>query len=577
MKKNKLSILRKEFRIYNIDGYIIPKNDEFFGEYVDPDNERLKYLTGFSGSAGQALLLKKKAFLFVDGRYTLQAQKEINKSLKVVPIHKTKPSEILNKNKQKLKIGFDPKLYNTASLINLFKAKNIDLIPIKKNLIDKIWLNRPRKKFRKFFILKTKHSGQDYKQKVNLICNILKKRRLKNLLITAPENVAWLLNIRGKDNSFSPIPNCNAIVNNKKKITLIVDNKKISKNFKLQFGKILEYVDPSNIIAYLNNIDNKQNFLIDKITCSFFYKERIAKRFKYVEEIDPIFFIKSKKNTVEINNTIKSHISDGVALTKFIFWIKKNINKIEITELSAQKKLEKFRKKNSNYISPSFNTISGSGPNGAIVHYKANDKTNRKIKVKDIYLCDSGGQYHYGTTDVTRTICFSKQSQRIKKIFTKVLKGHIGVATYNLKKNTTGKQLDIIARSPLKKDGLDYAHGTGHGVGYYLNVHEGPQGITKINNIKLEEGMILSNEPGYYESNKFGIRIENLVFIKKYKKKLRFENLTLAPIEKDLINFKLLNKKEKNYLNEYHKKIYFILGSHLNKNEKNWLKSFINE
>ena len=577
MKKNKLSILRKEFRIYNIDGYIIPKNDEFFGEYVDPDNERLKYLTGFSGSAGQALLLKKKAFLFVDGRYTLQAQKEINKSLKVVPIHKTKPSEILNKNKQKLKIGFDPKLYNTASLINLFKAKNIDLIPIKKNLIDKIWLNRPRKKFRKFFILKTKHSGQDYKQKVNLICSILKKRRLKNLLITAPENVAWLLNIRGKDNSFSPIPNCNAIVNNKKKITLIVDNKKISKNFKLQFGKILEYVDPSNIIAYLNNIDNKQNFLIDKITCSFFYKERIAKRFKYVEEIDPIFFIKSKKNTVEINNTIKSHISDGVALTKFIFWIKNNINKIEITELSAQKKLEKFRKKNSDYISPSFNTISGSGPNGAIVHYKANDKTNRKIKVKDIYLCDSGGQYHYGTTDVTRTICFSKQSQRIKKIFTKVLKGHIGVATYNLKKNTTGKQLDIIARSPLKKDGLDYAHGTGHGVGYYLNVHEGPQGITKINNIKLEEGMILSNEPGYYETNKFGIRIENLVFIKKYKKKLRFENLTLAPIEKDLINFKLLNKKEKNYLNEYHKKIYFILGSHLNKNEKNWLKSFINE
>ena len=190
MKKNKLSILRKEFRIYNIDGYIIPKNDEFFGEYVDSSNERLKYITGFSGSAGQALLLKKKAFLFVDGRYTLQAQKEINKSLKVVPIHKTKPSEILSKNKQQLKIGFDPKLYSTASLMNLFKAKNINLIPIKKNLIDKIWLNRPRKKFRKFFILKTKHSGQNYKQKIDLICNILKKRGLKNLLITAPENVA---------------------------------------------------------------------------------------------------------------------------------------------------------------------------------------------------------------------------------------------------------------------------------------------------------------------------------------------------------------------------------------------------
>ena len=404
----------------------------------------------------------------------------------------------------------------------------------------------------------------------------LKRKRLKNLLVTAPENVAWTLNIRGKDNSYSPIPNCNAIVNYKKKITLIVENKKISKSFKSQFGKVVKYVNPTDITAHFNSLDKKQNFLIDKFTCSYFYREKIAERFKYIEEIDPIFFLKSKKNNVEINNTIKSHISDGTALTKFIFWIKNNINKLKITELSALKKLEQFRKKNSNYISPSFNTISGSGPNGAIVHYRASNKTHRIIKIKDVYLCDSGGQYHYGTTDVTRTICFSKQSQKIRNIFTKVLKGHIGVATYNLKKNTTGKQLDIVARSALKKAGLDYAHGTGHGVGYFLNVHEGPQAISKINNISLKEGMILSNEPGYYESNKFGIRIENLVFIKKYKKKLRFENLTLAPIEKDLINFKLLNKKEKKYLNEYHKKIYFILSSHLNKNEKNWLRSFIN-
>ena len=217
MKKNNLLKLRKEFKIYNIDGYIIPKNDEFFGEYVDPSNERLKFLTGFSGSAGQALILKKKAFLFVDGRYTLQAQKEIKKGFKVVEIHKIKPSEILRKNKQKLRIGFDPKLYNTASLINLFKTKNVKLIPIIENLIDNIWSDKPRPKFNKFFILKTKYVGQDHKHKINLVCNILKKRRLKNLLITAPENVAWLLNIRGKDNSFSPIPNCNAILNYKKK------------------------------------------------------------------------------------------------------------------------------------------------------------------------------------------------------------------------------------------------------------------------------------------------------------------------------------------------------------------------
>ncbi len=576
MKKNKLIKLRRELTINNIDGYIIPKNDEFFGEYVSPEKERLKYLTGFSGSAGQSLVLKKQAFLFVDGRYTLQAQKEVRKGFKVIQIHKTIPSDILRKNKQKLRIGFDPRIYSLASLINLYKTENVKLIPIKKNLIDKIWPNKPKLKFNKFFILKTQYAGKSFKNKINLICKILKRKKLKNLLVTAPENVAWTLNIRGKDNSYSPIPNCNAIVNYKKKITLIVENKKISKNFKSQFGKVVKYVNPTDITAHFNSLDKKQNFLIDKFTCSYFYREKIAERFKYIEEIDPIFFLKSKKNIVEINNTIKSHIADGTALTKFIYWIKNNINKIKISELSAQKKLEQFRKKNKNYVSPSFNTISGSGPNGAIVHYRANSKTNRTIKTKDVYLCDSGGQYHYGTTDVTRTICFSKQSQKIKNIFTKVLKGHIGVATYKLKKNTTGKKLDIVARSALKKAGLDYAHGTGHGVGYFLNVHEGPQAISKINNIKLEEGMILSNEPGYYETNKFGIRLENLVFIKKYKKKLRFENLTLAPIEKDLINFKLLNKKEKKYLNEYHKKIYMILGSYLNKDEKSWLRSFIN-
>ena len=217
MKKNKLQILRKEFRIYNIDGYIIPKNDEFFGEYVDPSNERLKYLTGFSGSAGQALILKKKAFLFVDGRYTLQAQKEVKRGIKVVEIHKTRPKKILRKNKNKLIVGFDPKLYTQTILINLFVSKNVKLIPIKINLIDKIWLNKPKLKFNKFFILKTQYVGKSYKHKINLICNILKKINLKNLLITAPENVAWLLNIRGKDSFYSPIPNCNAIINYKKK------------------------------------------------------------------------------------------------------------------------------------------------------------------------------------------------------------------------------------------------------------------------------------------------------------------------------------------------------------------------
>jgi len=573
---NKLKKLRNFFKIYKLDGYIVPKNDEFFGEYVDERSDRLNYISSFSGSAGYALILKKKSYLFVDGRYTLQAKKQSDKNFKIVEIHKNKPSKILSKINKKLKIGFDPKLFSEANLINNFKSKNTTLIAIEQNLIDKIWMNRSKAKIKEFFILNSKHAGKDYKNKLNFVCKILIKRKINKLLITAPENLAWLLNIRGKDSKYSPLPNCHAILDCKKKITLIVNKNKINNKFKLHFKNILNYISPSHIPRYLEGLSYKEFFLIDKFSCSFFYKKLIAKKFKYDEKNDPIYILKAKKNNVEISNSIKSHILDGVALTKFIYWIKNNINNFKITEISAEKKLEKFRKKNSSYQFPSFNTISGSGPNGAIVHYRANNKTNRLIKKNDIYLCDSGGQYHYGTTDVTRTLCFSNQSQKIKNIFTKVLKGHISVATYNLNKNTTGKHLDIVARSALKKTGLDYAHGTGHGVGYFLNVHEGPQAISKFNHIKLEEGMIVSNEPGYYETDKFGIRIENLVYAKKRKNKLKFENLTLAPIEKDLINFKLLNNKEKKYLNKYHKKVYLTLNPYLNKNEKKWLKSLAN-
>ena len=263
-----------------------------------------------------------------------------------------------------------------------------------------------------------------------------------------------------------------------------------------------------------------------------------------------------------------------MALTKFIYWIK-NIKKKKITEVEAQNKLEKFRKMNKNYLYPSFDTIAGSGENGAIVHYRAKKENCRTINKKDIFLCDSGGQYKYGTTDVTRTICFSKPKAQIKDIFTKVLKGHIAVANTDLKKDNIGKKIDARARKFLNKSNLDYAHGTGHGVGFFLNVHEGPQAITKINSIKIKEGMILSNEPGYYQKGKFGIRIENLVFVKKNKNKIFFENLTLAPIEKDLINYKLLSLKEKNYLFKYHLNVYSKISKFLNPNERRWLASFI--
>ena len=284
--------------------------------------------------------------------------------------------------------------------------------------------------------------------------------------------------------------------------------------------------------------------------------------------------MKSIKNKLEIKHTVNAHLKDGLALTKFIFWIK-NINKKRITEIEAKNKLEKFRKLNKDYLFPSFETIAGSGSNGAIIHYRVNKKSNKIIDKNDIFLCDSGGQYNFGTTDVTRTICFSKQKQSIKNVFTNVLKGHIAVAQTDLNKIHTGKKIDSRARKFLNRKGLDYAHGTGHGVGFFLNVHEGPQSISKYNSVKLKEGMILSNEPGYYKKGHYGIRIENLVFIKKNKNKLQFENLTLAPIETKLINYKLLNESERDYLFNYHLNIYTKYSKFLNKNERKWLAGLI--
>ena len=317
-----------------------------------------------------------------------------------------------------------------------------------------------------------------------------------------------------------------------------------------------------------------KNFIIDDKSCSIFFENIIKSKFKIKKRKDPTYLLKSIKNMTEINNMINTHILDGVALTRFIYWIK-NINKKKITEVDAQNKLEKFRKMNKNFLYPSFDTIAGSGKNGAIVHYRANKQNCKVIKDKDIFLCDSGGQYKYGTTDVTRTICFSEQDPNIKNIYTKVLKGHIAVATSNLKKNDNGKKIDKRARKFLKQSNLDYEHGTGHGVGFFLNVHEGPQSISKINTVKIKEGMILSNEPGYYKENKFGIRIENLVYVKKVRNRTFFENLTLVPIEKDLINYKHLTTFERDYLFKYHLKVYSNISKYLNLKEKKWLASFI--
>lgn len=571
MIDKKINKLRNLIKLNNIDGYIVPKNDEFFSEYAFPN--RLKTISNFSGSAGLAIILKDKNFLFVDGRYTLQSKIESGNNFKIIEIPKLLPHDLLRKYKKELFLGFDPKLFTNNSLKRSFKD-SCNLFPINQNLIDlidakKIYDHRKEP----FYILDDKVVGESVNSKINKLILNLKKNKIDNIFISAPENVAWLLNLRGKDNPYSPIPNCQIILTKNKKIYFFSSKYKIVKIKNQHPYKNFNFSDFNEFTSLINELTGKY-FSIDSSTCSVFNESIIKSKFNCKSSVDPCYEMKAIKNQTEIKNMVKTHIYDGAALTKFIYWIKNN-KKFNFTEIDAEKKLEKFRKQNINYLYPSFNTIAGSGPNSAIIHYRANKLSQRKIKKNDIFLCDSGGQYKYGTTDVTRTLCFNKPPKRIKDIFTRVLKGHIAVANTNLNKKKTGKIIDKSARYYLNKINLDYAHGTGHGVGFFLNVHEGPQAISKYNEVPLKPGMILSNEPGYYRENEFGIRIENLVYIKKHKNKNFFKNLTLAPIDTDLVNFKLLNKEEKNYLSKYHLEVYSKISKFLDSKEKKWLLNLI--
>ena len=557
--------LRKKFKKYGIDGYIIPKNDDYFTEYSKIN--RLKIISNFTGSAGLAIVLKNKNYLFTDGRYTIQSEKESGKYFKIISYEKIINCDLF----KNLKLGIDPKLF-THHQINNYFLKHNKIKFLTNNLIDEIKNPRITKNI-PFFSLKDEIIGENSKSKINKIINYLKKNKADNLFVSAPENVAWILNIRGGDGPNSPVPNSRLIINKSKKIFLITETQKAKKLIKEKIINKTQLMITNDLPKKIITLSGK-NFIIDNKSCSIFYENIIKSKFKIIKREDPTYILKAIKNNTEINNMIKSHVIDGVALTKFIYWIKK-VNKKKITEVDAQIKLEKFRKKSNKYLYPSFETIAGAGENGAIVHYRAKNGSCRIIRKNDIFLCDSGGQYNYGTTDVTRTICFTKPKPSIKNIYTKVLKGHIAVANTDLRLDNTGLKIDKRARKYLNESKLDYAHGTGHGVGFFLNVHEGPQSISKLNKVKIQEGMILSNEPGYYKKGSYGIRIENLVFVKKIKKKIFFENLTLAPIEKDLINYDLLSKSEKNYLFKYHLDVYSKLSKYLSLNERKWLASYI--
>ena len=464
----KIKKLKNLFNREKIDGYIIPKNDEFFGEYISNYNDRLNFISGFSGSYGFALILKNKNYLFVDGRYTLQANNQSGRLFKIITVPDYMPRDILKG--KKLTIGFDPKLFTKKSLSVFFEKNNFKLQPILNNLIDKIWKRKTKKNDNKYFILPSNCVSEKYQSKIIKVVNYLKRKKSDYLFVTASENNAWLLNIRGHDTNYSPIPHSYILVDKNKNIKFFCDLKKIPLSFKKNFKKI-NFLDLKTCAKILSKI-KKKNFIIDKISCSYFFENIVCENNKILNFQDPIYFFKAVKGRQEIENIKKAHIYDGVALTKYLIWLKKNFYKKNVTEIIASQKLLKFRKKNKKFRYPSFPTISGTGPNGAIIHYKATKETDRKLRKGDIYLVDSGGQYEFGTTDVTRTISLKNSNKRIKDIFTRVLKGHIAVANFKLKRNTSGSEIDVEARKYLKQIGLNYAHGTGHGVGYFLNVHE---------------------------------------------------------------------------------------------------------
>ena len=565
-----LNKLKKALIKKNIDAYLVPKNDFFFNEFIKTGNDRLRYVSNFTGSAGTALILHKKNYLFVDGRYTLQAKQESGHLFNIIDISKINILSFLKKNYTNIKIGFDPNLFRFQAIKNILKEK-INLVSIEKNLIEQIWKDKKKEVSKNAFILENQYCGISHIKKIKKLRDLLDINKKNSFFISSNENVCWLLNIRGEDSIYSPLLNAFALIQ-QNKITVFCNLKKVSNKLIKSFKKDVQFSDIKSLKEKL--IKTKIfSVKIDPATTSyglikFLQSSKI--KCKFIQ--DPIFHLKSKKNKIEIQNLKIAHMFDGVALVKLFFWINQFKNKKKINEISCQKQLENFRKENSFYLGPSFPPISGFNKNGAIIHYNATNKTNQLLTGNGIYLLDTGGQYLWGTTDVTRTISLGKPSLYKKNIYTRILKGHLALRNFELKNNTTGAQLDQAARKYLKQIGLDYPHSTGHGVGYCLNVHENPPSISKKSKDKFAVGQVVSNEPGYYLERQFGMRIENLIYVNKIKKKLLFEDLTLVPYDKNLINKNLLSRLEIKYLNNYHKEVFEKLNSFLNLKELSFLK-----
>ena len=575
-----LKHLQSWMRSKKIDLFLINRTDEFLSEYIASYAERLKWLSGFSGSAGRALIFQNKAFIFIDGRYTLQVKEEVNESFFEIK-QLSKYYDFLENNiKSNFNIGIDSNnhsIYEVQVLRKLLsKKKATNIIYLENNPIDYLWKNQRPYPNKKIFLHEKKFSGESSLSKIKKIQLILNNNSIDNYILSSLESIAWLLNIRGNDINFTPVTQSYVIIPKKGKVNFFIILDKIN-NVNKNINKIIKAFDLNEIKSFISLIDKKKIIGFDKLQTPYYFN-KICKEYKLKVKFlsDPCMYLRAQKNKVEISGAKKANLRDGISVTKFIFWLKNKKSVQKIDEIKASKYLFNLRKKNLNFYSLSFETISAFGHHAAFPHYCVTNKSNLKFKKNRIYLVDSGGQYKDGTTDITRTIIIGKPNNEQKDRFTRVLKGHIAVASALFHSKTKGCTIDLLARKSLNEINCDYDHGTGHGIGSFLSVHEGPQKIAKNKEILgdglIKEGMIISNEPGFYKKNEYGIRTENLILTRKNNNKIYFETISFAPIDIDLIDIKLLTFKEMIWLDNYHKNVYYKLYSKLNTKERKWLK-----
>jgi Xaa-Pro aminopeptidase len=581
----RIKALRMELFTRGLDGFVVPRTDRFQNEYVPPSDERLAWLTGFSGSAGLAIVLVDRAVLFVDGRYQVQAREEVDGAVFSIEhlMDNPPPAWIKANVPAGARLGYSPWLHTVEGAERLAKAcaeAHATLVATEDNPIDAIWTDRPEPPLGPVVPHDMRYAGETATDKIARVRAELAKDKADTLIVSDPHAVSWLFNIRGSDVPHTPVVLAFATVPREDRPTIFVDLRKIGNEMRARLEEIADVRPNAAFERDLAALGGEQRVVrLDPAACPEAIAQLIAEKGgTVVRGSDPIVPMKAVKNAAEIEGARAAQLRDGVAVTRFLAWFDRAAARGEVTEIAAVEALESFRRETGLLKDISFPTIAGAGPNGAIVHYRVTRKTNRRVASNDLFLLDSGGQYEDGTTDITRTVAVGVPSTEMRRNFTLVLKGHIAIARAVFPDGTSGAQLDSFARQFLWRAGLDFDHGTGHGIGSYLSVHEGPGRIAKLGSAPLKRGMILSNEPGYYRAGAYGIRIENLVLVTEApglptadRPFNAFETLTLAPIDARLVDPGLLTPEERAWFDVYQARVRETLAPHLDTTARAWL------